>query len=75
MHSKKECGVPVIEDIIHILFDRTLYSEEMATYLEPYLKSKKYWDTQEKVSYFLEGINLHITNKIEFFISKMKRID
>lgn len=45
MHSKKECGVPVIEDIIHILFDKTLYSEEMATYLDPYLKSKKYWDS------------------------------
>lgn len=77
MRSKKECGVPIIEDIIHILFDRTLYSEEMATYLEPYLKSKKNIATPRKncLTYFLVGINLHITSKIAVFISKMKRID
>lgn len=37
------CGASATEDIGHLLVDGKLYSPERAAYVDPYLKTKKYF--------------------------------
>lgn len=59
-----------VKDIAHIIIDCKLYSTERTGYLEYLKTTKNIGAPRSNYVSFLNGMNLHITNKTTVFISK-----